>query len=373
MKTEKYSKLMFVVSLFFSLFLLAACNSDSEETSNSNKTTDEQETFTLRYNVSFQPPLWDWDPKYKSTEEFAKLVEERTDGRVKIELFYANQLAGQVESLDALSRGTFDIQNITPSAWASKIPEGSFAALPYGWMGEEHAAHLLRETDVGKLYEEALDEYGVKLISYWYSGATGYLSKSPIAAPEDFKGLIFNTTDATQQEYYQSMGAGIAGVPFAEYYEGLLRGTIDTVLFPYNSLETYKLAEVVESVTVPGSVMPSFGLVAFSKSSWEKLPSDIQEIITETALELEQAGIEGSKELTKLGIEYAESQGLEIVHLKREDYDEFLKLGQEKVWDKFASRNERTKKMTEVLYAENKKWIEENPKAQEYFDEYLAD
>ena len=59
--------------------------------------------------------------------------------------------------------------------------------------------------------------------------------------------------------------------------------------------------------------------------------------------------------------------------MKREDYDEFLKLGQEKVWDKFASRNERTKKMTEVLYAENKKWIEENPKAQEYFDEYLAD
>lgn len=369
----KKSKLLLIVSLFMTLCLLAACNSESNKTSTKNGEADSKETITLKYNVSFQAPLWDWDPKYKSTEEFAKLVEERTNGRVKIELYYANQLAGQVESLDALSRGTFDIQNATPSAWASKVPEGSFAALPYGWMGEEHLAHLLRETDVGKLYEESLDEYGVKVLSYWYSGATGYLSKKPIATPEDFKGLIFNTTDATQQEYYEKMGAGIAGVPFAEYYEGLLRGTIDTVLFPYNALETYKLAEVVESITVPGSVMPAFGLVAFSKSSWEKLPADIQEIIAETALEMEQAGIEGSKELTKLGIQYAETQGLEVVHLTQENYEKFLKLGQELVWDKFAGRNDRAAKMTEILYAENEKWIEENPNAQAYFEEYFAD
>lgn len=367
----KSSKLLFALSLFVIMCLLVACNSDSKETSTGGSVN--KETFTLKYNVSFQPPLWDWDPKYKSTEEFAKLVEERTDGRVKIDLYYANQLAGQVESLDALSRGTFDIQNITPSAWASKIPEGSFAALPYGWMGEEHAAHLLRSTDVGKLYEEALNEYGVKVLSYWYSGATGYLSKQPISSPKDFKGLIFNTTDATQQEYYEKMGAGIAGVPFAEYYEGLLRGTIDTVLFPYNALETYKLAEVVDSITVPGSVMPAFGLVAFSKSSWEKLPEDLQEIIAETALEMEQAGIKGSKELTKLGIEYAESQGLEVVHLTKENYEAFQKLGQELAWDKFAGRSERTLKMTETLYAENEKWLNENPNAQAYFDEYLAD
>lgn len=370
-----FLKLPFLTIIAFTIIFITACGSDSTKTNSSSTggNEDGEETFTLRYNTTYPPSVWDWEPKYKSTEELAKLIEERTEGRVKIEIFYSNQLAGQAESLDALSRGTIDIQNITPSAWSDKVPEGSFSSLPFGWMGEEHASHLLRETDVGKLYEEALDEYGVKVLSYWYSGTSGYLSKKPITGPDDFKGLVMNQVGSNlTAEFYSEMGAGVANIPFAEQYEGLLRGTIDTILFPYYALETYKLSEVVESITVPGPVAPSYGLVAISNKAWDKLPSDLQKIVMDTALEMEEAGIEGSKKLTQMGIDYAEKEGLEINRMTEESYNEFFNLSEKLVWDKYAAINDRTKKIAETISTEREKWIKDNPEAQAYFDEYLA-
>lgn len=365
----------FVVAILLLVAVAACGGKSSEPASESSESKEEkpQETFTLKYNTAYPPSEFDWDPKYQLTERFAELVEERTDGRVKIEIYFTNQLAGQVESLDALAKGTIDIQNLTPSAWGDKIPEGDISALAYWDISEEHALYIMRETEVGEIYENALENYGVKLLGYWPASATGIMSSTKIEKAEDFNGLVMNVTSSLSNDFYKSIGAGIATIPFAEQYEALMRGTIDVIQFPYYSLETYKLHEVLDYLTVPPTVSPSLGLVAISQKALDKMPEDLQEIILETAKEMEIAGIEGSKKLTERALKFAEENGVEIVKMTEKNYKEFTELNREKVWSKFAEKNENTKRMIEVLEEETEKWKKDNPEAVEKFNEYLAD
>ena len=64
-------------------------------------------------------------------------------------------------------------------------------------------------------------------------------------------------------DYYKSMNAGVAIVPFVELYEGMLRGTVDAISAPFSALDTYQYHEVVDYLNVPGTINPMFGLSQF--------------------------------------------------------------------------------------------------------------
>lgn len=372
-----------LLTLLF-IALLVACGGGSStsapqegESSQGDDKANEasDEVFKLKMNTMYPPtePGWEWSARALSTEVFADRVKERSDGRIEIEIYHGNQLAGQQESLDALAKGTFDIQNATPSAWADKIPEGNIAALPFWTPSDDHAVHMLRETEIGELYEEALNDYGVKPLVYWAASATGYMSTSPISSPEDLDGKVMNTTSSLTNDYYKKMGAGLATVSLAEQYEGLMRGTIDAIQYPYYSLDTYQLHEVIDYITVPPTLSTAMGLLTISNITWEKLPSDLQDILMEVSQEIEAEALEASKKLTQIGFEFAEEKGVEIIKLTEENYNKFFELSKETTWKNFENINDRTKKMIEVLEEETEKWFEEHPEDEEAFKEYFSE
>lgn len=338
--------------ILVTLTVLAACDGGSGATSTAGEgeKADTEQVYKLRMNsINPQSKEGDQSPSSIATVGFVERVKEKTNGRVEIEVFYSNQLAGQSESLDALARGTIDLQIITPAAWADKIPEGNWASLPFAWKSEEELFHLIRETEFGPLYEEALGNYGVKPLHYYYAASAGYLSNSPITKPEDMKGLVVNAVGTLKGNFYKEMGAGTASIPFSDYYEGLLRGTIDAVSFPYYAMESMKLSEVVKYVTTPGEVSPAISLIAISHKTWDKLPKDLQDLVMESALEIEKETIPASKAYTESGLNYAKETGLEIVEMTDEGYTEFVKIAKDTYWNGFAEMNDRTKKMIEII------------------------
>ncbi|MFC5587722.1 TRAP transporter substrate-binding protein [Sporosarcina soli] len=355
---KKFKGLFLIVSI---ILLLAACDGGSKQASS-------EETFTLKYNSAFPPSIEEWHAKAKATEEFVRLVEERSNGRVKIDIFYSNQLAGQVESLDALAKGTIDLQNITPTAWGDKIPEGSFTALPYWNINEEHSLYIMRETEIGKQYEEAMENYGVKVLSYWPGSATGLMSNKPIKNVSDLKGLTMNLTSDLMADFYKQTGIGVATIPYAEQYEALLRGTLDGIQFPFYSLEDYKLAEVVDYITKPATISPALGVVAMSQKTMDKLPEDLQKIIIDTALEMENEGLAGSKKLTEEAYIYAQENDIEIINMTKVAYEEIRELHKETTWANFAKKSDGAKKMVDLLDEETEKWKKENPGMAEEFE-----
>ncbi|WP_077212229.1 TRAP transporter substrate-binding protein [Bacillus dakarensis] len=361
MRSSKKPILKSMTLLFFmvmTLLVLAACGGGGSATTGGNsegEEVQEEKVYKLRMNSQNAPPTDKESSSYIAQEGFKKMVEERTNGRVEVELYYANQLAGQSESLDALSRGTIDMQVITPVAWADKIPESNWSSIPFGWKTEEDLHYLLRESGLGDLYEEALNEYGIKPLFYYHSSLAGYFSNVRIAEPADMKGVVMNTQGTLKGDFYKKMGAGIANIPFSDYYEGLLRGTVDAVSFPTYAVETYKLGEVAKYLIVPGEVSPAMGLITINQEKWNQLPSDLQDIIMEVSMEIEQQSMVASKKLTDKGINYAKENGVEVVELSDEARKEFVDIAKETYWKAFGETNDRTKKMVEILEANSEK------------------
>ncbi|MFC4024056.1 TRAP transporter substrate-binding protein [Oceanobacillus longus] len=346
--SSKFTKIISTTMSILILCILVACSEEAPAEDSEASEGTENEVYKLTMN-SQNAPAVEGTPSHHGTVEFVERVEERTDGRVEIEVYFNNQLAGQSESLEALTRGTIDFQVISPVAWADRIPEGDWGNLPYAFQGEEYLHHLVHETKFGELYTEAFEDYGVKPLHFYHSSAAGYLTTKPIAKPDDFSGVVLSAPSPNISDFYSSMGAGIASVSFADYYESLLRGTIDGVTFPYYSLETYNLSEVVDYITVPGEVDPALASVVVSSSTWDKLPSDIQEIILEVSMEIEQETMEISKEYTKSGVQFARDNGIEVIEMSKEDYNELREISRETYWSKFAEKNERTKEMVDIL------------------------
>lgn len=373
--------LLFMSTLF--LLFLAACGGDDEPTETTGDVSEEaseaesssDEVYTFRMNSSFPPPedALDWAPTYLIHHTFGELLEEKSDGRIKVEVYNSNQLSGQEESLDALARGTFELQANSPTLWAGKIPELSLTALGFWTYGEEHALHILRNTEIGELHDEAMIENGIIPIVYFPTSATGYMSKKPIGSPEDLEGVVINVTSNLTNDYYNELGAGIATVPIAEQFEALMRGTIDAVNYPNYTLETYQLGEVVDYITTPPSLMTSMSMITISEKVWNELPEDLQEIVLEVSEEIEAQTAEGSRRLTERAYEYAEENGIEIVRMTQESYDEFEHYNQELVWKIYEGLTDRTARIVELLKEENEQWLENNPEDTERMDGMLAD
>ena len=104
--------------------------------------------YHLKMNLTFPPPMNDWEAKYLTTQLFAKRVEEATNGQVKIRVFSNSQLSPVAQGLSALKKGVADLWNGS-STWGGTVPESDLIWLPYAFRGPEHAIHVMRETEVG--------------------------------------------------------------------------------------------------------------------------------------------------------------------------------------------------------------------------------
>ncbi|MFC4024057.1 TRAP transporter substrate-binding protein [Oceanobacillus longus] len=366
---KKHNRIITIIMGIAFMLLLVACGNNETSSSEGevNAEENDEQVYKLTMNSQLTPAV-EGTPTHLGTVGFIERVNERTDGRVEIEVFYNNQLAGQSESLDALARGTIDFQVTSPVSWADRIPEGDGGNLPFAFQGEEFVQHLLRETEFGSLYHEALEDYGVKPLHYFHTASAGYLTTKPIASADDFSGVVLSGPSPKVSDYYSSLGAGVASVSFADYYEALLRGTIDGITFPYYSLETYGLHEVVDYITVPGEVDPALSMMVVSLEAWNKLPADLQGIVYDVAMEIEQETMELSKEFTKSGIEFARENGIEVIEMTEEAYNELRQKGKETYWEDFAQQNERTAKMVDALVGAIEEYEESSGRS---YDDYL--
>ncbi|WP_085993054.1 TRAP transporter substrate-binding protein [Oceanobacillus senegalensis] len=356
--------------IILSVIVLSACSSSGEQSSGSGGGSGE-ETYRLTMNVTFPPVTDENEPKYAATEKFAELVNERTDGRVEVDVYFSGQLASADQTLDALKSGTIDMAG-AGSYWGETIATNDFPWLPFAFYGPNHMSHVLNETEIGEIYEGNLEEQGVKVLMYWPSGNEGIISKEPVKSIEDMSGKTFRLGSGIWAKWYEEMGAAPANISGGEQYEALMRGTIDGAMYPFYALDTHNLHEVADHITVPGVLDPVLVATYINLDKWNSLPEDIQQTIEEVSKEMEELAFENSVKMDEAALELAQEHGVEIHQLTREEFQKFIDSSQV-VWDEFAARNEDTKRIVELLKEDQKEYLENNPDAQEWLDKWLVD
>jgi TRAP-type C4-dicarboxylate transport system substrate-binding protein len=326
--------------------------------------------YNLKMNVIYPPPTTDWEAKYLTTHVFAKRVAEATNGRVNIQFFFNSQLSPVAQGLAALDKGVADLWNGS-STWGGTVPESDVIWLPYAFRGAEHAMHVLRETEVGKLFDDAYRKRGSRVLLYWPSGGMIFISKKPIRTLEDVRGMKLRSSYALWKGWYQRMGVSPINLAVAEQYQALMRGTVDATIFPEYTLDTYKFSEVCKYITVPAVVDPGMCYVLVSVEKWNSLPPELQQAIEKVALEVEKETLPATARLSGEALQNASAKGVEMIRLSRTEFEKFKESAMP-AWDEFTAKSPESAKMVKLIKEDIEQWDKMRPESKQWYDKWIS-
>lgn len=327
---------IFTLLLILSMLVVAACSSggsgqqgESSSTETTPDANNNEEVYTLRVATSMDPHI----VQMAGYHVFVDLVEERSNGRIKIDYVGGPEAIPSFNQGDAVSNGTIDMTWNASGYYSELVPEALVPAaseLTYEEELERGSWEYLSKYHEEKMNAKLLGRAGVGNFSF-------YVGKGhKIESMKDFNGLRFRG-HAMYVPILSSLGADVISMPGEEIYTALERGLIDGFgWINYGALDL----GVIDLLTA--KILPSFNemdvYILMNLDAWNKLPEDLQEIIR-------QAAIDSYFEQSKLVEEALEKEnntllehGVEIVELV--DGDEFLKLNFDYSWEWLGERVE---------------------------------
>ena len=215
-------------------------------------------------------------PKGKAAEYFKKLAEERTKGRVKVEVYPNSTLYKDGEEMEALSLGS--VQMLAPSVakfGPLGVREFEVFDLPYIF-DDFGQLHKVTEGAVGKMLFDKLQTKGIIGLAYWDNGFKDFSANKALKLPTDAKGLKFRIQSS---KVLDSEIRALGGIPqimaFSEVYQALQTGVVDGTENPPSNFYTQKMNEVQKYLTLTDHGVIEYAVIA-NKKFWDGLPPDIR-------------------------------------------------------------------------------------------------
>ena len=275
------------VILVLLAFLLSSCGQPDPESQN--------EKIVLKAGHSTNVD----EPYHLGLLEMARIVHEKSNGRVEIQIFPAMQLGSEKAMIEGLLLGTIDIVVTANGSATNFVPQLGILDLPFLFRDREHLYKVM-DGAVGQELEQSMKERGFHLLGYYEAGVRHIMtSEKPINSYEDLQGLKIRTMPVPAHiASFNAFGANAVAVDYGELYGGLQTGLIDGAEAANTNYDLKKFYEVAPHWAQIGWVI----LVAdaiMSEKKFRSLPQDIQQILTEA----------GRQSAIYERIAYAESDG----------------------------------------------------------------
>jgi C4-dicarboxylate-binding protein DctP len=218
-------------------------------------------------------------PKGQAANEFKRLAEERSKGRVKVEVYPNSTLFKDAEELDALQLGSVQMLAPVPGKLGPVgLPEFEVFDLPYLFPDLE-ALQRVYSGPAGAMLMKKLESKGMLGLAFWNNGFRVMSANRPIHTPSEMKGLKMRINSSkVNAAIMKSVGAVPQTIAFSEVYQALQTGVIDGTEGPLSNLYTQKQYEVQKHVTLTYHTISNY-VVITNKSFWEKLPPDIRTLL----------------------------------------------------------------------------------------------
>jgi TRAP-type transport system periplasmic protein len=279
-------------------------------------------------------------------KEFAKKVEDYTKGQVKVHLFWPGQLVGLQEAYDAVAKGTIQGTYSSLIYYGGIVPEAKTEWLPFNWPTTEASVDFYLKSGYLDLMRKANTPHNVYYLFPMYSATMGAMTKFPVKTLRDFEGKKMRAT-GLDGPLVKLMGSSAVSLPASELYTTLQRGTVDGVIFPFYTIDTYKLYEVVNYIVLPGFHTPSISGVYLNLDFWKSLPTEVQEALEKAGIETMLASAKGSNQWDKDALDFAQEKGVKVVTLPESDV-EYLKQASGPIWDSVADSTPLSKEIVEL-------------------------
>jgi TRAP-type C4-dicarboxylate transport system substrate-binding protein len=212
----------------------------------------------------------------KLCEEFIAELEKRTDGRVKIQYFAGGSLLKAPAMYRGVVAGIADIGLAHTEYTPGRFPVTGVCELPLGYPSGWASNQVVNDF-YNEFKPKEWDE--VRVLWMHASPPSLIICKKSVRELEDMKGLRIRAPGIVGY-IISALGATPAPTPMMEVYDAIAKGVIDGVYTPFETLKTFRFAEVVKYTTAIWQIGDTYTFyVVMNKSSYKKLPSDIKEIL----------------------------------------------------------------------------------------------
>jgi C4-dicarboxylate-binding protein DctP len=228
------------------------------------------------------------DGQHELAKRFAAEVEKKVPGKVKIQIYPADQLGSGPRLIEGLTLGTVEGWIGPPEFLATQDPRYQVMGAPGLFSDMDHGYRALKDPALRKALLSFGDARGIKGIGAIVNGPNFYASRKPLRSLADFKGLKIRVFGSPMHTAAMDK-LGATGVPMApgDALIALGSGAIDANRTAMSLLVAFKYFDVVKSATViPGDAL-IFVVFVVAKGWYDKLPAEVQKAMLESA-----AGVE---------------------------------------------------------------------------------
>jgi tripartite ATP-independent transporter DctP family solute receptor len=311
---------------------------------------------TLRMGIG----LSESSPQFISSQYFGEILEQRTDGRITVNVFPNSQLGDDVQMLEMLQTGTLDMTYPSSSATTGYVEELAVFDLPFLLPNREAAVAVMR-SDVAQGMLDAFEGTGLKALTFSENGYR-QLSNSarPVASPEDVAGLDVRGLSVRTMEnpvhlaIWEALGANPTPMAFGELFSAMEQGVVDGQENPWSTILSSNFNEVQNYGTETRHVYTPF-IMMLSERTWDRMAPEYQELVLEAARQSAEYQIQLSAEYDDWSRDQLTERGMEITSLNDEQLAAFQDAVQP-VYEEWAPR------IGEDLIAEIQKIAEKSSK-----------
>jgi len=253
-----------------------------------------------------------WDPLYVG---FGQKVEQRSNGRVKVQFYPGQTFAPDREYLEMMIAGTADVFMGSNSTMGLIDPKWDILSLPYAIPNRETLYKLL-EGDLGKALAASIQKQGLRVLAWAESSPREFHNtKREIRKPSDLKGLkIRSPENRPTEEWMRSIGADPVVLSMPEMMPALQQGVVDGADFGIVTIKMMNFQQVTKYWTLDRHLFFTIP-VMISEITWKKLPADLQKIVQDAAVEAarEQRATIANSENDMIA--FAEKNGVKVTRL----------------------------------------------------------
>lgn len=350
----KLKKILAVLLTMAMIFSLTACGDsksgdDNNNDAKSNGSSDDQLTITFAH-VSAEATS-----THKAALKFKEVVEEKSNGKIAVNVYPNAQLGGDRELIENTQNGNVTAMLSSPAPQVNFVPSATIFDTPFVFSDLEHGRSVLEDPDfikaIGKEYEKA---------GFHYMGASGQgfrtlTANEKITSVDQLKGLTIRTMENKyHMQTWKLLGANPTPLTFNELYTALQQGTVDAQENPVELVYSQKFYEQQKYIMNTNHILQTNTWI-MNKDFYDSLSDDLKAVIDEAAKEAvdtankvnDENEPDYEKAIKDYGCEFVEvpqDQLNKISEMVKPVYDEIKKATNEDVYDAYFNAIEKYKK-----------------------------
>ncbi len=285
------------------------------------------------------------EPYHIGLTEFARIVKEKSGGRVEVQIFPNNQLGNEKEMIEGLLLGTVDITVPSNGVVTNFVKKLGIFDLPFLFRDRAHMYKAM-DGEPGKILNKAMEEKGFRLLGFYEAGIRHIMTRTkPINSYADLQGLKIRTMGVPAHvASFNAFGANATPLAYSELYGALQSGLVDGAEAANTNYNSKKFYEVAPHWAQIGWTALVADLIMSAKK-FNSLPKDIQGILLEAGLKsaAKERAAYSNSDNSLLGS--LKAKGVKVTH---PDPAPFRKASQ-KVYDEFVKSDSDRKLLNTII------------------------